>query len=549
MKNALPSWRYGLFVHYVPELTVNRSGKAVYDINELADTFDAEGFAEDVVRMGAEYLIFTAWHYRATPLYPSAVTQKYRLPQHFCRRDLLGDLLSACEKRDIPVIFYTHPRAGHTLLPQDQAALGWATENPDPDSTDPDFTVFSFERWNTYTRELYLELVQRYGSRLAGLWLDEGSARGDSWDVVDYPALAAAIDEACPGLWMMTNFYGDCYGLDSGMKEYHCLWGPMNDKSGCSWPVYDKSVAAVITNEWMACAPADRSVLRYSPEALFRYTVLQAAANRQGGGVAWACGPYPGPHADGLWEKDVLTAMTQLGGLLRTCGGVFGTVPSDAFPLLPGDCLNTVSYGCATVSADKKHEYIHILKEPVSPQLQLGVPANGAKFLCAEYTDGTPVEMQQDETGVTLTLGRPWTAPDTVIRLTVAPGSYGPLPYHILDDADPALFYSGSWTWKGYHDSTDDYEGAVHVAQEAGADCRTLFVGGRIEILAPRSPEGGSLTVYIDGVPKGTACCRGEQVIGRQVIFDSGKLRTGRHRLRLVAEGPGAAVDALRIHD
>lgn len=112
----------------------------------------------------------------------------------------MGDLLSACEKRDIPVIFYTHPRAGHTLLPQDQAALGWATENPDPDSTDPDFTVFSFERWNAYTRELYPELVQRYGSRLAGLWLDEGSARGDSWDVVDYPALAAAIDEACPGL-------------------------------------------------------------------------------------------------------------------------------------------------------------------------------------------------------------------------------------------------------------------------------------------------------------------------------------------------------------
>lgn len=124
-----------------------------------------------------------------------------------------------------------------------------------------------------------------------------------------------------------------------------------------------------------------------------------------------------------------------------------------------------------------------------------------------------------------------------------------PLPYHILDDADPALFYSGSWVRKGYHDSTDDYEGAVHVAQETDADCQTLFNGSRIEILAPRSPEGGSLTVYIDGVRKGTAGCRGGQVIGRQVIFDSGKLRTGRHRLRLVAEGPGAAVDALRIHD
>ena len=87
------------------------------------------------------------------------------------------------------------------------------------------------------------------------------------------------------------------------------------------------------------------------------------------------------------------------------------------------------------------------------------------------------------------------------------------------------------------------------VAQETDADCQTLFNGSRIEILAPRSPEGGSLTVYIDGVRKGTAGCRGGQVIGRQVIFDSGKLRTGRHRLRLVAEGPGAAVDALRIHD
>lgn len=56
MKNAFPSWRYGLFVRYVPELTVDHSGKAVYDINELADTFDAEGFAEDVVRMGRNTL-------------------------------------------------------------------------------------------------------------------------------------------------------------------------------------------------------------------------------------------------------------------------------------------------------------------------------------------------------------------------------------------------------------------------------------------------------------------------------------------------------------
>lgn len=549
MKNAFSSWRYGLFVHYVPEATVDRSGKTVCDLNALADAFDAEGFAEDVARMGVEYLIFTAWHYRTVPLYPSEVTKKYRLPEYFCRRDLLGDLLTACEKRGIPVIFYTHPRDGHDFLPQEQAALGWATEHPDPASTDPDFAVFDFERWNTYIRALYLELVQRYGSRLAGLWLDEGSARGDSWNVVDYPALAAAIDECCPGLLLMNNFYGDGYGLDTGMKEYHCIWGPMNDRSGGSWPVYDKSVGAVITDSWVSTAAADACALRYSPEVLFRYTVLQAAANRQGGGVAWACGPYPGPHADGLWEKDVLAAMTQLGGLLRSCGGVLGTAPSDAFPLLPGDCFNTVSYGCATVSADRKYEYIHILKQPAGTRLQLGVPANGAEFLCAEYMDGSPVELVQDETGVTLTLERPWTAPDTVIRLTVAPGSYGPLPYRMLDDADPALFYSGSWVWEGYHDSADDYDGAVHRAREAGADCRTLFTGSRIEILAPHSPAGGSFTVYLDGVRKGTAVCRSEQTLGRQVIFDSGKLRTGRHRLQLIAEESGAAVDALRIYN
>lgn len=72
------SCRYGFFVHYVACGAVYKDGTRPADIQEAADRFDVPGFVRDIAAMKVDYLIFTAWHFRMMPLYPSAVTEAVR---------------------------------------------------------------------------------------------------------------------------------------------------------------------------------------------------------------------------------------------------------------------------------------------------------------------------------------------------------------------------------------------------------------------------------------------------------------------------------------
>ena len=66
-------YKYGLFMHYVHGISMFSDGRKPGDINETVDSFDVEGYAEDVAATGAQFLIFTAWHWKTIPLYPSGL--------------------------------------------------------------------------------------------------------------------------------------------------------------------------------------------------------------------------------------------------------------------------------------------------------------------------------------------------------------------------------------------------------------------------------------------------------------------------------------------
>jgi hypothetical protein len=70
---------------------------------------------------------------------------------------------------------------------------------------------------------------------------------------------------------------------------------------------------------------------------------------------------------------------------------------------------------------DGKREYIHVLNPPTTATLNLPVPADGKKFTAAKLlTNGHPVRLVQDATGIHLTLqaGDTWSKVDTTIELT-----------------------------------------------------------------------------------------------------------------------------------
>ena len=54
--------KYGLFVHYVHNLSFFSDGRKPEDINETLESFDVKGFAEQIAEMKVQYLIITSWH-------------------------------------------------------------------------------------------------------------------------------------------------------------------------------------------------------------------------------------------------------------------------------------------------------------------------------------------------------------------------------------------------------------------------------------------------------------------------------------------------------
>lgn len=438
----LPDYRamkYGFFVHYVwggdaYSATVNKDGSKPAGIDDLADRFDAECFARDMAAMNVEYVLFTAWHANINPLYPSKVMEKW-LPGHSCKRDLIGDMIKACKAKGIHVLLYTHPRDGHDLSDADMARTGWHRgQHPHPD-----FEKWNRDKWNDFINEKYAELVDRYGKDILGLYLDEGSGDADSYRVVDYPRLRKTITAKHPHLLMMQNDYGNLYTADMGNMEifYHHTH---NTPDGDRWKSYKIPITIVCGSIFWASFPEGQNQpaqksdkvgynpwIHYSPEAMYRYTVFQAAANVDGGGTLWAAGPYPG----GGWEVGVLDRMKKTGELIRPVEcAIKNTYPSTSYPTVAGSTIADLTWGVATQSTDGLTEYLHVLKAPGGTKtLRLPAPADGKKFSKAVLLKSRkPVDLKQNADGLELTLpaNESWDALNTVIALQVSPTSPSP---------------------------------------------------------------------------------------------------------------------------
>lgn len=428
--------KYGLFVHYVwggdaYSATVNKDGSMPAGLDDLANRFDAEGFARDVAAMGVEYVLFTAWHADMNVLYPSKVMEKWR-PGHSAKRDLIGDMIKACKGKGVQVLLYTHPRDGHDFTDADMSKTGWHRgQHPHPD-----FDKWDRAKWNDFINESYAELVDRYGNDILGLYLDEGSGSADSYRVVDYPRLRKTITGKHPHLLMMQNDYGNLYTADLGNKEifYH---NGFDTPDGDQWPSYKIPISVVVGSIFWAAFPEGKTEpaqksdkvgfnkwIPYTPESMFRYTVLQAGSNTDGGGTLWAAGPYVG----GGWESGVLDRMRRTSELIKPVEhSIKNTFPSNSWPTAPGTRIASLTWGVATQSTDGMLEYLHVLKPPVgSRSLNLPPPADGKKFSKAVLIKSRkPVALRQGAEGVQVTLpdGERWDALDTVIALQVSPDS------------------------------------------------------------------------------------------------------------------------------
>jgi hypothetical protein len=402
-RQDFPKMKYGFFVHYVwnspdnpvyyPE-TVNPDGSLPSGLDDLADRFDATGFANDLASMRVQYVFFTAWHANMNCLWPSPVMNRW-LTGHTSKRDVLRDMITAVKAKGIKVFFYTQAWEGYTLTAVDQAATGWGP-------------IFDLSKWNDFTFALYGELISRYGNDIEGLMFDG--------DVAD-PRLLDAVRAANTNLVIIRN------GPRSNLYDCSFLENNWFYAAGTNaWSAPDRPSSIVMGSTCWSSVPATvANAAKYPPAAIFRYTVLMAGVSNSAGGAAWAAGPYPG----GGWEPGVLTTMQAVGAYIAPVGrSILNTYASTAY-VTPADAtIDSLQRGVvATRSTDDAYEYIHVLTPPTGNTLILPPPADRKVFASAQLlANGQPVTLAQNSAGVRLSLQgtNAWNGVDTVIALTVA---------------------------------------------------------------------------------------------------------------------------------
>jgi alpha-L-fucosidase-like protein len=146
---------YGVMFTWT-DLTQPRQGRKK-PYADAVNAFDVATFANAVDEMGAGYVIFTVNH--AHPHCPAPIQDWEDVhPGWTTRRDLIGEIAEALEKRSIKFLLYIHSPV--------LTKLGDILPTGHYDLT------FSEERFVEIHRSVLNEIGNRYGEKLAGYWFD-----------------------------------------------------------------------------------------------------------------------------------------------------------------------------------------------------------------------------------------------------------------------------------------------------------------------------------------------------------------------------------------
>lgn len=393
--------KMGLFVHYTlgtyrdghyGGTWTDPKGKPATDINAVADSLDVNALASVAKGMGAQYVIFTAYHAGMNLLYPGRIWGRV-FPNKVSKRDLIGDLADALKAKGIPLILYVHPDDQHDLTAAERKKLmenGYSTQ---VNITQQDSPQRPTDRtWQaTYVR-LIDEIGSRYGSRIYGYWQDG--------PMCDGPKVKEAMLEHTP---------------DAAIWKNGGRGGPPATLIGSEVANRQQQWAATVAGNWWASG----GKMSRTPREMYQTTVLWAATQGQtNGGIAWSAGPY----VNNEWETGVAEAFKELGQLLHANGkAIYGTIASTSYVTNPAT-QKKPEWGVATDSADGSTVYLHVFNSPKGASLRIGKAADGRVFDRATLlSNGKAAELTATDRGYVLILPKAerWSDIDTVLCLSV----------------------------------------------------------------------------------------------------------------------------------
>lgn len=145
---------YGLALHWTTQ-SLPRGKEHPLPFKLAVEKFDISRLVEQCVEAGAGWLLFTISHGHQHLPFPSQTLDGV-LPGRTCERDLMGELADALAPHGIPLIFY-YPSVADDADPDWQRASGW---------------LYKPASYTALQYEIVKEIGDRYGTRLAGWWID-----------------------------------------------------------------------------------------------------------------------------------------------------------------------------------------------------------------------------------------------------------------------------------------------------------------------------------------------------------------------------------------
>lgn len=249
------TYRYGLNITWtsggpgVANAISRSDGTYTVGANPFAASFDVGRLVDEIAALGFDYVQVTDFHGAGTVLHPSAVLDSWRGPGYTTSEDIIGELIDGLAARGIGTFLFTHPLDPHDYTASQQDLLG---------ANDP---AGGYKKWNDFINAFYAELVDTYGSRIAGIGFDsELGLSGDArWaNKLDLPRLRNTILSRQPDMWLGALAYPSLGGrtlVDFPLKEvFRPDWFgtglAATDYDVTKWPASTSAPNVVTQNHW-----------------------------------------------------------------------------------------------------------------------------------------------------------------------------------------------------------------------------------------------------------------------------------------------------------
>ncbi len=376
-----PEARFGMFIHFglyaIPargEWVMLREDIMREDYEPLMKRFrlprfDADEWVEVARRSGCRYITITAKHHDGFCLFASELTD-YTIANTPFKRDLIGELVEACHRADMPICFYySQPDWHHpNFVHRPGAFKDLQYERPE-DTPD----------WDTYL-DYYIgqvrELCSNYG-RIDGIWFDGVQRTEEEWrgkyvyDMIKKLQPDAVVNDRAG--------YGDFFTPERTLSAIPAAAGYMVEAcqsiSGASWGYHSRPDL-------------------YSTPYLLSCMVRMICAD---GNYLLNVGPKP----DGSLPEDWIERLLQIGSWLDVHG--------DAVYKTRGLPLREESDTILYTQRGKK-AYVHLLGWPQKDSIeliQLKRPPVRARLLKTGQKLGV-----DSAAGLTIVSGLPAAPPD-----------------------------------------------------------------------------------------------------------------------------------------